>query len=194
MLNGNKTYAGIIVALLGALIAHFLPEQAALGELATTLGLGLAGIGAAHKYAKANAPAVVETAEPPPVEATVVPLLLGCVMLAGCTTTNYNIDFHTGAFRVAETMKLDPGQGGDDGSSTAGAPTTGGEDGSPGGSNVLDGFAQQGNIFQIGTAAKSDGEVRTAVTAQSPNSTSGTGEDVVVNGDEPEPEPEPDAE
>ena len=109
-------------------------------------------------------------------------LLALCIalVLTACTSTNYNIDFHEGAFRVADEMKVSPGQGGDDGSSTSSGAVAGGEDGSPGGSNLLDGFAQQGNIFQIGTAAKADGEVRTAVTAQSPNSVSGTGEDVVI--------------
>lgn len=108
----------------------------------------------------------------------ILPLLL----LAACTTTNYNIDFHEGAFRVADTMKIEPGQGGDDSSNTAGAPTSGGEEASPGGSNLLRGFAMQGNIFQIGTAAKPTNttDVKATATVQSPNSQTGAG-DAVTN-------------
>ena len=85
----------------------------------------------------------------------VVVLLAVGSALVGCgSTVTYNITFSSGAFRVADELTIEPGQGGDDASSTAGAPTAGGTDSSPGGSNVLDGFAQQGNIFQIGTSAK----------------------------------------
>ena len=181
-LKSRTTWTGI-AAVVAAVAGYFTGEVTVAPAVAGVLG-GLAVI-----FGRAAVPARVKAPAPPKEVAAVVPVLALALMLAGCTTTNYNIDFHKGAFRVADKMKIDPGQGGDDGSSTAGAPTTGGEDGSPGGSNVLDGFAQQGNIFQIGTAAKSDGEVRTAVTAQSPNSTSGTGEDVVVNAADAEPEP-----
>lgn len=76
--------------------------------------------------------------------------------LGACTATTYNIDFHSGAFRVSDRLTVEPGQGGDDSSSTAGGATAGGADGAPGGSNLLRGAAQQGNIFQIGTSQKPD--------------------------------------
>lgn len=86
--------------------------------------------------------------------ALVIVGLVLVLVLTGCgTTTTYNITFQTGAFRVADSLTVEPGQGGDD----SGGPTgeaAGGTESSPGGSNVLDGFAQQGNIFQIGTASK----------------------------------------
>ena len=110
---------------------------------------------------------------------TIVPLLV-VALLAGCTTTNYNIDFHNGAFRVADELTLKPGQAGDDSSGTSGGPTAGGDEASPGGSNLLRGFAQQGNIFQIGTSQKPDvtTDAKATATLQSPNSQTGAGDDV----------------
>lgn len=106
-------------------------------------------------------------------------VLLFVLSLVACgTTTTYNITFQTGAFRVAEELQIEPGQGGDDGSSTTSGETAGGTESSPGGSNLLRGFAQQGNIFQIGTASKPQTEAtvdaQASATVQSPNSTTGT--------------------
>lgn len=81
-------------------------------------------------------------------------IALIALALTGCTATTYNIDFHSGAFRVSDRLTVEPGQGGDDSSSTAGGAATGGADGAPGGSNLLRGAAQQGNIFQIGSSQK----------------------------------------
>ena len=88
----------------------------------------------------------------------VVLALLGitstCMLLGGCgSTTTYNITFEQGAFRVSDRLTVEPGQGGDDSGGPNGT-AAGGTESSPGGSNVIDGFANQGNIFQIGTSAK----------------------------------------
>ena len=85
-----------------------------------------------------------------------------------------------GAFRVADELTLKPGQAGDDSSGTSGGPTAGGDEASPGGSNLLRGFAQQGNIFQIGTSQKPDvtTDAKATATLQSPNSQTGAGDDV----------------
>jgi len=103
--------------------------------------------------------------------------LLAALALGACAQTNYNIDFHTGAFRVADDLTVEPGQAGDDGSSTASGSTAGGRDGAPGGSNLVRGFAQQGNIFQIGTSQAPETTAKTAATVNSPNSGTSTGED-----------------
>jgi len=111
-------------------------------------------------------------------------LLLGvvAVVLTTCpacgTTTTYNITFQSGAFRVADKLEVTPGQGGDDASTLAGAATTGGIESSPGGSNIIRGFADQANIFQIGTSSKPDTsatvDAQASATVQSPNSTTGS--------------------
>jgi len=76
---------------------------------------------------------------------------VGAVGLTLCGCTTYNVYFEDGSFRVAESLTVEPGQGGDDtGGPTASGSGVGGQKMSPGGSNVLDGFAQQGNVIQIG--------------------------------------------
>lgn len=80
--------------------------------------------------------------------------LILALSLGACGSTVYNIDIHPDAFKVADELTVNPGQGGDDSSSTAGAPTSGGTDASPGGSNLIRGHGQQGVIIQIGTSAK----------------------------------------
>ena len=108
--------------------------------------------------------------------------LLTCVLvvITGCgTTTTYNITFQRGAFRVSDKLTIEPGQGVDDASSTtSGGETAGGTEASPGGSNLLRGVAQQGNIFQIGTSAKpqtsASVDAAASATVQSPNSMTGT--------------------
>lgn len=114
-------------------------------------------------------------------------ILLALSLCAGCAQTNYNIDFHSGAFRVADELTVDPGQAGDDGSSTASGSTAGGADGAPGGSNLVRGFAQQGNIFQIGTSQRPETTTRASATVQSPNSQTGTGEEVTNSAAPPVP-------
>lgn len=113
-------------------------------------------------------------------------VLLLALSLGACTATTYNIDFHEGAFRVADELTVDPGQAGDDGSNTASGSTAGGADGAPGGSNLVRGFAQQGNIFQIGTSQRPETTTRASATVQSPNSQTGTGE-AVTNSAPPAP-------
>jgi hypothetical protein len=122
--------------------------------------------------------------------ALVALLAAGALLLAGCgTTTTYNINFQNGAFRVADSLTLEPGQAGADTSSTASGATTGGTEASPGGSNLLRGFAQQGNIFQIGTASKPQTEAtvdaKASATVQSPNSQTGSGGETGATGSTP---------
>jgi hypothetical protein len=178
-LNGWKTMLGATLA--AAPLAYAAFEAQAWGELCVVVGGWLTAIGAAHKADKIAAAGKVEPVKAPakPIPNVLTPLLIGALALglSACTTTNYNIDFHEGAFRVADELKVSPGQGGDDGSSASGGENSGGEEGAPSGSNSLNGFAQQGNIFQIGTAAKSEGEARTNLQSNSQGDTDqgGTG-------------------
>ena len=93
-------------------------------------------------------------------------LFLICFTLVGCgASTTYNVYFHTGSFRVSDKLVIEPGQGGDDSSSTSSGETAGGTESSPGGSNLLRGYAQQGNIFQIGTSQRPSTEATTDANA-----------------------------
>ena len=47
-MNGSKTYAGIGLWLVGALLAMFFPEYATVAAGISDFGLELAGFGAAH--------------------------------------------------------------------------------------------------------------------------------------------------
>lgn len=117
--------------------------------------------------------------------------LILALSLGACGSTVYNIDIHPGAFRVADELTVNPGQGDDSGSTASGA-TAGGQEASPGGSNLLRGHAQQGIIIQIGTSAKPETTTRAAATVSSPNSQTGTGETVTnEGGDNPTPVPPP---
>ena len=53
-MNGKKTYIGIGLWLIATVISRFLPEYADALQPIADVGLGLAGIGAAHKLAKSE--------------------------------------------------------------------------------------------------------------------------------------------
>ena len=78
-------------------------------------------------------------------------VLGGALICAGCT---YNtIQFETDCFRFTDTIKVEPGQGGDSsdtGSTADGAGVGGAGKLSPGGSNLLDGSYQFAVIVQQG--------------------------------------------
>ena len=87
--------------------------------------------------------------------ALIAGVVVALFALVGCTSTDttYNIHFHPKAFRVAETLSVEPGQGGDATDSSGNEATaSGGTEMSPGNTNWIRGFADQGNIFNIGTA------------------------------------------
>ena len=83
-------------------------------------------------------------------------LLCAVALLCGaCTTTRtvYNITFSPHAFKVSDELTVEPGQGGDATDTSANeAASTGGAEMSPGNTNWIRGFADQGNIFNIGTS------------------------------------------
>ena len=117
-----------------------------------------------------------------------VVIVLGFVsmllMLGGCTT--YNVYFEDGSFRVADelTVRTQPGQGGDDSSGQTGE-TAGGSEGSPGGSNINRGFANQQNLIQLGAATKPTTDAKASATVNSPNSQTGTGGESGATGSTP---------
>jgi hypothetical protein len=114
-------------------------------------------------------------------------LVCGClvalIFCSGCgsltPSVTYNITFHGGAFRVADELTVEPGQGGDDSSQVDGS-ASGGTELSPGANVVIRGFADQGNIFNIGTSQPStqdvspDVKVDAKATVNSPGSTTGS--------------------
>ena len=113
-------------------------------------------------------------------------VVLAGFLVCGCGTVRpsitYNITFHGGAFRVADELQVEPGQGGDDSSSVDGS-AAGGTDLSPGNNVVIRGFADQGNIFNIGTSQPSTNETAATVdakasaTVNSPGSNTGVADE-----------------
>lgn len=86
---------------------------------------------------------------------TVVALIAAVLCACGSTETRniYHVHFETGAFRVADSLTIEPGQGGDQTDSSGNAATTsGGTELSPGNTVWIRGTADQGNIICIGTA------------------------------------------
>lgn len=74
MLDGKKTYIGIGLWLVATLVAHFVPDLASQMQVGQALGLGFAGIGAAHKLAKQGGSAAAA-------------LLVVALLLPACATT-----------------------------------------------------------------------------------------------------------
>ena len=85
----------------------------------------------------------------------VVALLFVASCFVGCgstATTNYNIYIQPKSISFADTVTIEPGQGGDaTDSSTLAASSQGGEGLSPGNNIVNRGLCDYGVIFNIGT-------------------------------------------
>jgi len=100
----------------------------------------------------------------------------------GCS---YNrITFEKGSVSLADTIRLEPGQGGDSSDTGASATEVGGGAGklSPGGSNVVDGYLNMTFLFQQGGETPTTTTPTASANVQSPDSNASVG---------PVPEPPP---